>query len=628
VDAPAPGQPGPTPAGLLHTPSASSALAAAILRDRAVSDPSPRWHLDITSRSARAADRIAAEVRNGAHLAEATGREVERIVARTQDIETLRRAYPVRTEHAGRRVCDGMRVLAADPFPVTLNQTQSAAVGDLRAAIGSYGDLLVADAVHHLTEGRADIAGQVMDAAAGLSRPPELSLLRTARDGRGVSSSVVLAFPHVPPAALPTADAERALVSPAATLDPSAAAAIAAHAGAAGDWDFIVGPAGHTVTVTLAHLGLTPADALALTRTTLERLAAEFAGPAAGEVTGGSGGDRYERAADLAGLIGRNPATQRAFSEARAAEPAGGPVEAELIGRYAAARDAATALAGQLHAQVALLGGADLGTADEPSLRRLLTACAAWGIAPEAPGQDGPARLAILARLALPQVADRLADAPGPDAAAQLSRAAFLDAARALVSPTGQVAILAASTARGIPAVQQAAGLDDGWLTVAAAVRPALARLEAHQLAATPPFTAWANRPGDPWQTSPQDGRSLVIIYASPGLDLGAPGDLVASAALDQFDEVIPAADQRTGAAFGFDAPAARAQQAILLAVPPVTSTPLDQATLAQILVETRELAHARMARPADLDAQFWGLAPTCLLPATGAIATPLEASE
>jgi hypothetical protein len=101
----------------------------------------------------------------------------------------------------------------------------------------------------------------------------------------------------------------------------------------------------------------------------------------------------------------------------------------------------------------------------------------------------------------------------------------------------------------------------------------------------------------------------------------------VATAALDQFDEVIPAADQRTGAAFGFDAPAARAQQAILLAVPPATATPLDQATLAQILVETRELAHARMGRPIDLDSQFWGLAPTCLLPATGTIATPLEAS-
>ena len=46
---------------------------------------------------------------------------------------------------------------------------------------------------------------------------------------------------------------------------------------------------------------------------------------------------------------------------------------------------------------------------------------------------------------------------------------------------------------------------------------------------------------------------------------------------------------------------------------------------VSQILVETRELAHARMARPVDLDTRFWGLAPTGLLPAAGAVAVPLE---
>ncbi len=484
----------------------------------------------------------------------------------------------------------------------------------------------MADAVHHLVEGRADIAGQVMHAAAGLDRPPELSLLRTARDGRGVSSSVVLAFPHVPDTALPAAAEERALVSPAATLDPSVAAQLAAQVGGAADWDFVVGPADHPVTVTLADLGLTPADALSLTRTNLERLAIEFAGAAAGEVTGGSAGDRYERAADLVGLIGRNPATRRALSETRAADPPGDPVAPELVARYAAAREIGVTLAGRLRAQVALLDDDGLGTADEPSLRRLLTACAAWGIAPDPPGPAGPQRLAATAQLALPQLDARLAAAPDGAAAAQLGRRAFLDAAAALVSPTGHLAITAATPAQNLPSVQPAPGLDDAWLTVVAAVRPALARLEAHQLTAAEPFTAWANRASDPWQKEAQDARPLVAVYADPTLDLATAGTLVAAAALDQFDEVIPAADQRTGAAFGFDAPAARAQQAILLAVPPSTTTPLDQATLAQMLVETRELAHARMARPVDLDEQFWGLAPTGLLPATGDIATPLEA--
>ncbi len=179
VDAPALGNPGPTAAGLLTTPSPSTALAAAVLRDRALSDPSPRWQLDITSASARAAERIAAEVRAGAHLAEVLGREVEGVVSDPAAIAQLRHDFPVRTEHAGRRVCDGLEVLAHDPFPVPLTDGQASAVADLRAAVDAYGDLLVADAVHHLVEGRADIAGEVMAAAAGLSGPPELSLLRT-----------------------------------------------------------------------------------------------------------------------------------------------------------------------------------------------------------------------------------------------------------------------------------------------------------------------------------------------------------------------------------------------------------------------------------------------------------------
>ena len=115
------------------------------------------------------------------------------------------------------------------------------------------------------------------------------------------------------------------------------------------------------------------------------------------------------------------------------------------------------------------------------------------------------------------------------------------------------------------------ADLDAEYLTVVAAVRPALARLEAHQLTATIPLTGWANRATDPWQTDATDARPLIAVYADPAVALSPPPALVATAQLDQFHEVVPATDQRTGAVFGFDAPAARAPQAILLAVPPVT---------------------------------------------------------
>jgi hypothetical protein len=663
VDQPRPGSPGPTAAGLLHAPSPSAALAAAVVRDRSISEGGGRWQLDITSRSARAAERLAQHVRVGAHLAEALGREIERIVARTPAIEQLRRNFPVRTEHAGKRVCDGLRILAQNTFPVPLNAAQQEQLGELREGLDAYGDLLVADAVHHLVEGRSEVASAVMNAAAGLGRPPELSLLRTPREGRAVSTSVVLALDHVDPQPLPASDTDRAALRPAVVLDPSVAAFVRSQAGAAADWTFDVvlsngGQPVHTQTVRLADLGLDPVDALALTRARLDGLAVERvaetedfdlgAEGASGTVAGGTAAARYERAAGLVGLIGRNPAGARALTE-----PLGDPnppadvVDPALVARYARAREAGAALVRRLRAQVALLGAdGGIGGANPATLRQLAIAAARWGVAPDPPRRprDPGAppvtaadrrreRLVDRSRLSLRLLEQRLAAAPEASAAGQSTRDEFLDTAAALVSPTGQVALTGTTRADSIPPVVRAGGprgLDADWLTVVAAVRPALARLEAHQLTASAPLRAWTNRASDPWQTDAADARRLIAVYAARQLDFSTmpPGAPVAIAAIDRFSEVIPSPDVFTGAAFGFDAPAARAQQAILLAVPPDADAPLDQDTLVRIVAETRELAHARMARPIDLDRQFWGLAPTGLLTISGAIATKLEVRE
>jgi hypothetical protein len=84
--------------------------------------------------------------------------------------------------------------------------------------------------------------------------------------------------------------------------------------------------------------------------------------------------------------------------------------------------------------------------------------------------------------------------------------------------------------------------------------------------------------------------------------------------------------------AFGFDAPAARAPQAILLAVPPdLESSPdamLGPETVLDIVAEARALAHARMARPADLEEALRGLLPAALLPAHGPSSVRLEPEE
>ena len=498
-----------------------------------------------------------------------------------------------------------------------------------------------------------------MDGAAGLNRPPELSLLRTPREGRAVSSSVLLALAHVPASPLPTADAQRAIVSPMTTLDPSVAAYVSSSTGGATAWDFeVVFAEGLSAerhrTVRLPDLDLTPADALTLTRTKLEALAVQRAASLEGialesaatnaRVIGGSATVRYERAATLVGMIGRTPAGTRALSEDASPTDANEGIDSSLVSRYLAVRDVGLALARALRAQVERFGpGGQIGTAQPETVQRLLRAFARWGIAPDparrvtAPGAPPVApdalaseRLVDHALAALPQLDDRLAKAPDAAAVAQMSPVAFVDAATMLVSPTGQVAITGTIRAEAFPLVLKADGarhFDRSWLTVVAAVRKPLARLEAHQLTTAQPLVPWSNRRDDPWQTDLTDTRRLVAIYAVPGLDVaGMPAQsLAAVAALDRFGEVIPSAEQTTGAAFGFDAPAARPQQAILLAIPPDVTKPLDQETLAQILAETRELAHARMARPVDLDDSFRGLAPTALVPASGAVAIPLE---
>ena len=441
-----------------------------------------------------------------------------------------------------------------------------------------------------------------------------------------MSSSLALALTYVPASALPAAPDERALVSPAGTLDPSVAAALEAQAGVAAAWDFVFGSGASQATVTLADLSLAPADALALTRADLERLAAEAAGRTAAELTGGSGGRRYERAAELSGLIGRRPATPAHLQRGPGGGPArraGRPRVGFPLRRRPRRRERARRRSWAPRWRCWPATG---------SAPRTARRCgASWALVP--PGASRPTCLARSATPAWPPLptrrcrSSRLAWPRRPTRPPPRSshRPRSWTPPPRWSAPPASSASAAPSPRADLPALQPAPDLDGEYLTVVAAVRPALARLEASQLAAETPFAAWANRPADPWQTDDHDGRPLVAVYADPALGLAPPPALIAAVALDQFDEVVPSADQRTGAAFGFDAPAARAQQAILLAVPPSTATPLDQPTLAQILVETRELAHARMARPVDLDEEVWGLAPTCLLPASGTIATPLE---
>src|SRR5215212_1036613 len=125
----------------------------------------------------------------------------------------------------------------------------------LRRALDTYGDLLVAEAVYHVVSGRGEVAGAAMDAAAGLSTPPDLEVISTRRTGRGVNTNVVVALPMAtsPPVAFDTSPGEMA--------DPAVAAFLKAVLGQpdAPPWRWqVLLPDGTTRVALLSDLGLVP----------------------------------------------------------------------------------------------------------------------------------------------------------------------------------------------------------------------------------------------------------------------------------------------------------------------------------------------------------------------------------
>ena len=151
-----------------------------------------------------------------------------------------------------------------------------------------------------------------------------------------------------------------------------------------------------------------------------------------------------------------------------------------------------------------------------------------------------------------------------------------------------------------LPSFDEDAELDEAWLEIVAAVRPRLAALEARQLDPTRPRwpSALAGREGieDPW-----DKTGPVLVLYGPAVDHNGASK-VAIAALDAWTDSIPSRRHTTAASFGFNSPKSRAPQAIVLAVPPDITQRLTNAGLVDVVLDTRELAHARAARPQDRD--------------------------
>lgn len=633
VDAPRPRAPGGPPQEFLHAPSEPQAVTSAVLRDRALFDAEPaRWDIDIGSGAARLAEQLADEVRLGSHLSEVLGRAVERALGSRPDVDRLRRLCPIRTEHAGRRVCDGLRVLErlrADPAGLSLSQPQLDALAPLAQVVDTYGDLLVAGGVHDVVSGRTAVAGAAMEAAAGLDAPPTLDVLRTPRSGRTVATTVVITLPDAPPP-----DVVDAHTSPGTLAEPAGAAFLAGVFPADGpDWTWqVLDEAGAPIDeVTLAELGLAPVDTLSLTAADLVTAVLELSGGARVEPPPDRELEAHtwcRRSTDALGSRPVVPGDLIVDGVAADAVPPDDAVHADLLARYEAVHGVGTALVAAL-----------LGAGDAAQRRAALTAALRWGITPLL--ADEPSLETQVARSAS-ALADRLARAPSATEAAAGSVELLARALAELVSPEGRLPVLSRMLRGSLPVTLQpeppaeGTALDPDWLEVVAAVRPPLARLEAHQLeraiTGNAGFSGWSSRSGDPWQLSVDAAEPsglgpstrLHAVFGPAGTLDGAPGQPVALGLLDSWSEVVPATEHSTTVAFHFDAPGARAQQAILVAVPPDPSTPLDTTSLIDILGETRELTRARAAGPGNVDAFAAGL-PLTLFPAGGSTGVELD---
>jgi hypothetical protein len=591
VDAPDLGEPGPdTEIGVLLAPSDVQVRTAVVLRDKSHFDENDLWHLDLTSASVRDASRLADDVRTGAHPAEALGREVERVVGERVKVDALRAAFPVRTEHAGRRTCDGLAVLAAataeppDPTLVDagLDDADTARVAGLATTVDAYADLLVADAAQHALAGRAEAAAHALDAAAGLALPPPLDVLATPRSGRSLRTTVLCSLPAA-------AEAGPDEESPVAIASPALAAWLEAATGdpAGPPWTWQVSDGGAVTDVTLADLGLVPADAIAVDPAVLALLAAASVGPSATAIS--PGGPALARR--LAETLGARPVAGADLGLAPEDTPAyETPVRLALADRVGTLRAAAAGLAQRLRE-----------AADDGARAQALRQAARWGVAP---GTDTEEAAALLQERvdAAPAVVDATLDL------AQLTALIRDLAAPAATLPVlGPAAIDSVTAAAG--ELTAAPDLDETWLELVAAVRPPLARIEAHQALAaaqgTPRLAAATNHPGDPWLTgAPVEGPGnrnvphLVVTYGPEPPP--AAGD-VALGVLDGWAEVVPDERHTAGAAFRFNAPGARAPQAFLLAVTPVRGEDLTSETVLATVAQARATAHARMARAEDL---------------------------
>jgi hypothetical protein len=249
------------------------------------------------------------------------------------------------------------------------------------------------------------------------------------------------------------------------------------------------------------------------------------------------------------------------------------------------------------------------------ALRTALVHTAAFGVAGAYPaGNADAAALAAAGGAASRELAARKAAAPSLSVTGATALvAAAIDTLHAVF---GRDFLFLPKVTATLPAPLTASVIGDAnlprqVLQQLARVRPSIGRwrsmwlyaqalgalapsLEVVQLPQTPPVTAWA-------------GRSDAVANGTLSLILHRPTPAAANQGwaaflVDEWNETIPAAAQKTTISFRHDTPVAEAPQAVLLAVPPTAAATWDTDTLIDTVRDTLTLAKIRAVDGSLLD--------------------------
>jgi hypothetical protein len=673
----------------IHAPSLQHAATAAVLRSGYDSHPDLQaLAVNLESERVRKADWLAAGVREGQTVGALLGYRFERGLHDAQLdalIDTLRAQYPLplptgtdqdtngaaaRALIAARSVVNGLDCVRQRDAVIALFEaadqaTAGALLDDLADVLDAYGDLLLAESVHHLVAGNPLRAGLSADMVGrGEQIPDRFDVVQTPRTGRSLTWQVGALLPSAFRAAVTGWSNDR----PRATVEPHVDAWVAAMLGDADLWQIacsITSEAGEpsSLKIGLDTTGLCALDIiceLSGDNSVLERRIVDLVSatqPAGSVVTvvTSSAIDGSLGFAELRSLTSRiqsilAPASALGPQHVQGpdASPTLGIDIAELASRLGSLQASLSSAVNQLAIALESLTaaqGAALPAAAQ-AVRASLLVLANIGVVsayPIAGSLEDPNTLNALsaqARAVLsatqPLSSDDLPATPAANASSsevQLWLRAASDSMQNVLGKTIPLLpsfLLPASSSYATSFATNAAPLGArqpavmAWLRRLARVRPNITALHdlllaSESFAGSEPEITCAQLPvesGAPWiglpyeNTPPSRARLATVVSTPASID---PSAAFCGLLFDTWTEQLPGltsvADQAqgyepsevTGVAFTVTAPANYPPQAILLAVPPDTSAGWSLDVLFDVVQETLDLAKIRTVDLGDV---------------------------